>query len=114
MNAMKIINNIEVQRVENIADETVKSLTEGYCNQIEEAFIKALEANNLPTSNDFITQHIKRVNIEGDNFEHYWYHYGEEDAKRILSIEKPTLLTGYNGDDFINNNYTMAIQSKYY
>jgi hypothetical protein len=71
MKVTKIISNIEEHEVGSFKDEVIKRLAEGYCQRIEEAFMKALEENGLPATTKFIRDNIRRLSIDGDNYEHY-------------------------------------------
>jgi hypothetical protein len=114
MSSINKIRNVEEQEIGNFKDEAVKRLAEGYYQQIEGVFLKALQDKGLPSTSEFIRDNIKKVIIEGDEYEHYWYRYGLDDAIRIISIGKPTMQSGQLSDDFINNKYKIVLESKYY
>ncbi len=56
--------------------------------RMDSVLLNALISNGLPTDTDFIKENITRVQIEGDGFDHYWFHFDQPDAIRVVSIER--------------------------
>lgn len=91
----------------------------GYANKqlIEECFRKDNELfkagfikSGLLVTEEFIKEHCVRVRYEDDRFEHIWYHFGQPDAKRIISFEKDLKISWVEecGD------YKMIVERRYY
>lgn len=99
--------------IPNLAEEITKHLCEGYMNHLDSLILEALKNKGLPTDIDFIKTNITIVRQEGNYFDHYWYHYGQGDAIRIISIEREPTIT-HETPDIISNNYKQIIEAKYY
>jgi hypothetical protein len=99
--------------IPNLASEITRQMCDGYLKHIDDVFVKALQDHGLPSTEEFIKVNIVCIRVEGDKFDHYWYHHGQSDGKRIISIEhEPTMrLEEPTG---LSNNYKQVIEAKYY
>jgi hypothetical protein len=74
--------------LQSFFNETNTRFAEGLAKEMDDTIRKAFIEKNLSVDEDFIKEHCSCVTDMGDEFHHYWYHYGKADAIRIISIEK--------------------------
>src|SRR5688572_7278219 len=60
----------------------------------------------------FLKENIECITVEGDPFEHYYFHYGQPDEKRLISIERMPSLEYGNSEDGRSVNVTVS--KRYY
>jgi hypothetical protein len=73
---------------------------------IRAAFMKA----GFVITEDFLKEHCERVQIEGDKFEHIYYHFGQPDEKRIISMEREVNMSWHEE----GGNLKMKAEKRYY
>jgi len=69
-----------------------------------------------PGDHQFLKDHCQLITYPFDDFQHLYYHYGEKDEKRIISIEaQPNIDMGFNGwPDAAPEIHKCSISAKYY
>lgn len=85
-----------------ISNEFVKSEED----TVKSAFVKA----GFIVTEEFIKEHCELVQVEGEEFEHIYYHFGQPDQKRIISIEREVRMTWTEE----NGTYKMKAEKSYY
>lgn len=73
---------------------------------IKAAFVK----HGLETTEQFIKEHCQRIQVIGEPFEHIYYHYGQPDQVRIISMETEVLMSWHEE----NGNIKMKAEKRYY
>jgi hypothetical protein len=99
---------------ETYIDQALGNLYRSFIEKQDEILLKRLEDLGFdPNDHEFIKENMQRIIIEGNEFEHFYYHYGQPDEIRILSIQReidhPPL--DLRNPDFNNK---MTISKKYY
>lgn len=67
-----------------------------------------------PYDMEFIRANFQRVSMPEDSFEHFWYHFGQPDAKRIISIGQPVFDDGYQNGELQTEIIKHTISALYY
>lgn len=86
-------NNEQFKAISSKKDEVIKN---------------ALISNGFnPANHQFISDNFSLIHKEGDRYEHLYYHFGKDDVKRIISIEKnPEWVHSNDGNTFkVNTTY---------
>lgn len=65
-----------------------------------------------PNDHEFIKANMQRIIFEGHEFEHFYYHYGQPDEIRILSIQRHIDSPPLKLNEPFGNK--MTISKKYY
>ena len=73
---------------------------------IQAAFVKA----GFVVSEDFIKEHCQCIQVEGEKFEHIYYHFGLPDEKRIISMERDVQMSWTEE----GGAYKMRVEKRYY
>ncbi len=63
---------------------------------------------------DFIKENFQFISQKGDNFQHLYYHAGQPDQIRIISIKKEPTYTPVINADFNKNAYSITVEYEYY
>jgi hypothetical protein len=65
-------------------------------------------------NDDTIKEHVTRIVKDEDSFEHYFYKYGTDEQKRIISIEKDPKFPSMG--DVLNTDYCYKLEAtwRYY
>ncbi len=72
---------------------------------------KMIDAGIDITNIDYLKEHITRVRIDGDLYDHYYFDYNLPNQKRILSIQRNPEI---NGPEFMIDRNKFEITAKYY
>jgi hypothetical protein len=89
-------------------------LCEGFLREKDKALIAALADKGFPVDEEFVKGHMQLITLEEyPEFEHYWYHFGQADAVRIISFEREPQCNLVQ-PDFPINNWKQTIEAKYY
>lgn len=76
-----------------------KTFAEEIAGKTDEIIKAAFTEKGFPADEKFIKEHVSFVKYEGDEFDHIWYHFGEPDALRIISIERKQNTSLFNEDE---------------
>lgn len=90
-------------------------LCTSFLKEKDKAFFEAMNSNGLPTDEEFVKAHVQCIVYEdAPEFEHYWYHFGQSDAIRIISFEREPTVRLDQPDDLVKNNWKQTVEAKYY
>lgn len=84
----------------------VNDLVKSEDDTIKAAFVKA----GFVITEELIREHCERIHVEGERFEHIYYHFGQPDEKRIISMEREIHMSWVEE----NGSYKMRAEKKYY
>lgn len=73
---------------------------------IKSAFVKA----GFMVTEEFIKKHCEVVRVEGEEFEHIYYHFGQPDQVRIISMEREVQMSWHEE----NGNIKVRAEKRYY
>lgn len=91
-----------MKEINNHLSDFVKSQDEA----IKSAFVK----HGLETTEQFIKDHCQRIQVIGEPFEHIYYHFGQPDQVRIISMETEVQMSWQEQ----NGNIKMKAEKRYY
>lgn len=95
---------------DSFVNEINKRMSNGFVKSeddtIKSAFVKA----GFIVTEEFIKEHCELVQVEGEKFEHIYYHFGQPDQKRIISMEREVQMSWVEE----NGCYKMKAEKRYY
>lgn len=93
----------------------MNELNAGFLKKKDEVVKEALiRAGFDPENTEFIREHMQLVKIPFDNFEHFWYHFGQPDAVRIISVGPPVFDSGLRAGKLTTDIVKHTISAQYY
>lgn len=98
-----------------LMEEVSRRLYEGFFKEKDKAILSALMDKGFPTDEVFIKENMECVTYEEETeFEHYWYHFGQPDAVKVISFEREPRFELVQPNDPIKNNFKQTVEAKYY
>lgn len=68
--------------------QAMTSFAKEIANKTDDVIKAAFAEKGFPVDEEFVKGHVSRITYECDDFDHIWYHFGQPDAVRIISIER--------------------------
>lgn len=98
-----------------LMEQVTSMLCEGFFKEKDKALLAALQDKGFPSNEEFIKAHMQCITYEeAPEFEHYWYHFGQTEAIRIISFEREPTYNLVQPNDPVVGNWKQTMEAKYF